>query len=330
MGGRSDFDVRFAELTLAASGQFDYSIVDGFSGNPDLATMNQLNIEPLHNDFGARVTGTAFSGDMSDTDVALIRDAIDTYSLLCFPDQDMTDEKQLAFTRLLGEPEAEHVTFGSTGKVTYFGTVGNVQDDGSKRGNAHASTRHQTGNQLWHSDSSFREMPSFVSILHAYEVPGEGGATAFASMRAGYARLAGDMRETIEPLHVIHDYVFSRSQVARVDPNHAASLPPVMHRLVRENPANGLKNYYVGSHARSIPGWSGIDSRRLLDDLLKRATQPQDIYAHHWQVGDTVIWDNRCMLHRGTDYDADRWRRRMRQTRVVGREKGVIHGSATR
>ena len=292
--------------------------------------MNQLDIEPLHSDFGARVTGTALAGDLPDSDVALIRDAIDTYSLLCFPDQDMTDERQLAFTRLLGEPEAEQVTFGSTGKVTYFGTVGNVQGDGSKRGNAHAGTHYQTGNQLWHSDSSFRETPSLVSILHAYEVPGEGGATAFASMRTGYARLPGDMRETIEPLHVIHDYVFSRSTVAPVDPNHAASLPPVMHRLVRENPANGRKNYYVGSHARSIPGWSGIDSRRLLDDLLRRATQPRDIHTHHWRAGDTVIWDNRCMLHRGTGYDADRWRRRMRQTRVVGREKGVIPGSATR
>ncbi len=283
-----------------------------------------LNVESLHSDFGARITGTALSGDLSDTDVASIRKAIDTYSFLCFPDQDMTDEKQLAFTRILGEPEAEHVTIGSTGKVTYFGTVGNVRDDGAKRGNAHAGTHYQTGNNLWHSDSSFREVPSFVSILHAYEVPEERGATEFASMRVGYARLPGDLREEIDPLHVIHDYVFSRSQIAPVDPNHAASLPPVMHPLVRKNPANGLKNYYVGSHARSIPGWSGIDSRRLLDDLLQRATRPQEIYAHHWQAGDTVIWDNRCMLHRGTGYDADRWRRRMRQTRVVGADKGVI------
>ncbi len=290
--------------------------------------MNQLHIEPLHDDFGARVTGIAISGDMPDTGVAAIRDAIDTYSFLCFPDQDMTDEKQLAFTRLLGEAEAEHVVLGKTGKVTYFGTVGNVQDDGTKRGNAHANTHYQTGNQLWHSDSSFREVPSFVSILHGYEVPGEGGETAFASMRAAYGRLAGDMRETIEPLHAIHDYVYSRSQVAPVDPNHAASLPPVMHRLVRENPLNGLKNYYVGSHARSIPGCSGADSRRLLDDLLARATRPRDIYAHRWRAGDTAIWDNRCILHRGTGYDADRWRRRMRQTRVVGGEKGVIHTSA--
>lgn len=286
--------------------------------------MTRLEIEALHESIGARVTGVALSGDLPESDLALIREAIDTYSVLCFPDQDMTDEKHLAFTRLLGEPEAEHVTFGKTGAITYFGTVGNVRDDGSKLGNADANTRYQRGNQLWHSDSSFREVPSFVSILHAYEVPGEGGATEFASMRTAHARLPGDLRETIEPLHVVHDYVFSRSQVAPVDPNHAASLPPVMHRLVRRNPANGLKNYYVGSHARSIPGWSGIDGRRLLDDLLERATQPRDVHAHQWRAGDTVIWDNRCMLHRGTGYDADRWRRRMRQTRVVGSEKGVI------
>ncbi len=286
--------------------------------------MTQLNIEPLHDNFGARVTGVALSGDLSDSEVALIREAIDSYEFLCFPEQDMNDEKQLAFTGLLGEPEAEHVTFGKTGEIKYFGTVGNVQDDGSSLGNANTSTRYQTGNQLWHSDSSFREVPSFVSILHAYEVPGEGGATEFASMRAAYAALPDDLRRTVEPLHVLHDYVFSRSQVAPVDPNHAASLPPAMHRLVRANPANGRKNTYSGSHARSIPGWSGVDSRRLLDDLLERTTRTGEIHTHQWRAGDTVIWDNRCLLHRGTGYDADRWRRRMRQTRVVGSEKGIV------
>ena len=289
-----------------------------------MAAMHHMKIEPLHRDFGARVTGIALSGDVSKDGLAQIRDAIDTYSFLCFPDQDMTDDKQLAFTRLLGEPEPEHVTFGKTGEIVYFGTVGNVQDDGSKLGNADRSTHYQTGNQLWHSDSSFREVPSFVSIVHAYEVPGEGGATEFASMRSSYARLPDDLRRTVDALHVVHDYVFSRSQVAPVDPNHAASLPPVMHRLVRQNPANGLKNTYVGSHARSIPGWSGIDSRRLLDGLLERATEPAACYRNQWQTGDTVIWDNRCLLHRGTGYDADRWRRRMRQTRVTGSEKGVV------
>jgi len=298
------------------------------TGHGLTAPESKMDIEPLHDDFGARITGITLSGALSDSEVAAIHEAVDTHSLLCFPGQDMTDEKHLAFTRLLGDPEVEHVTFGKSGQITHFGTVGNVRDDGSKLGNVDTSTRYQRGNELWHSDSSFREVPSYVSILHAYEVPGEGGATAFASTRAAYGRLPDELRETIDGLHVVHDYVFSRSQVAPVDPNHAASLPPVMHRLVRRNPNNGLASYYVGSHARSIPGWSGIDGRRLLDELLERATRTRDVYAHQYQAGDTVVWDNRCLLHRGSGYDADRWRRRMRQTRVVGRERGVIPGAA--
>lgn len=286
--------------------------------------MSKPNIQPLHADFGGRVYGIELSGSMDDHSLNFIRQAIDDYSVLCFSEQDMSDEKQLAFTRLLGSPEAEHVRFGKTGIVSYFGTVGNIQDDGSKFDNISANTRYQSGNQLWHSDSSFRETPSFVSILHAYEVPGEGGQTEFASMRAGYARLSDEMREQIEPLHVVHDYVFSRSPIAPVNPNHAASLPPVMHPMVRTNPVNGLKNYYIGSHARSIPGWSGIDSRQLLDTLVEHATASEHILSLAFKPGDTVIWDNRCILHRGTGYDADRWRRRMRQTRVVGSDKGVI------
>ena len=286
--------------------------------------MNSLKFNPLHTDFGARVNGLDLTSRLSVDDLEQLRQAIDTYSLLCFPGQQMTDVKQLELTRQLGEPEAEHVTFGKTGKVEYFGTVGNILDDGTKKDNADANTKFQTGNQLWHSDSSFRETPSYVSILQAYEVPDEGGATEFVSMRAAHERLPEELRQRIDPLYVVHDYVFSRSQVAPVDPNHAASLPPVRHQLVRENPGNGKKNLYIGSHARSIPGMSGIDSRQLLDDLLERTTRPEDIYAHQWQVGDTVIWDNRCVLHRGTGYDADRWRRRLRQTRVIGAEKGLI------
>jgi len=290
--------------------------------------MSEIQAQPLHEDFAASVTGVELSGEISDADLAQVRRLIDSYSVVCFPDQDMSDENHLAFTRRLGEPEAEHVALGKTGVVTYFGTVGNVQDDGSKRDAAHDNTHYQKGNQLWHSDSSFREVPSYVSILHAYEVPGEGGETAFASMRAAYGRLPEEMKERIEPLSAVHDYVFSRTQVAPVDLNHAASLPPVLHPLVRTNPGNGQKNYFVGSHARSIPGLSGFDSRKLLDDLLARATRPQDVYAHPWRAGDTVIWDNRCVLHRGTGYDADRWRRRLRQTRVVGDHKGELLGAA--
>ncbi len=285
--------------------------------------MNGFDIETLHPGFGVRVKGLDLTANLSEETVNAIREAIDIHSILCFPDQVMADEAQLALTRRLGEPEAEHVVLGKTGKVVYFGTVGNVTDDGSKQNSSHPRTHYQTGNDMWHTDSSFRKVPSYVSINHAHEVPGEGGVTEFASTRTAYEALPEEMKRTIDPLKVIHDYVFSRSQVAPVDSNHAASLPPVAHPLVRMNPRNGQKNYYVGSHARSVVGWTGFESRKLLDDLVERATVPENVYGHRWQVGDTVIWDNRCLLHQGTGYDADKYRRRMRQTRVVGIEPGT-------
>ena len=280
--------------------------------------MSLIEFKPLHDEFGARVTGVDLSAALADEDVAAIRDAMDEYSVLCFPDQQMTDDAHLAFTKNLGEPEPNHVIFGTTGEVNYFGTIGNVIDAENKKGNSDPHTRYQSGNNVWHSDSSFRLVPAKFSINHAYEVPGEGGVTEFANQRLAYAQLPETMRSTIDALHVLHDYVFSRSQVAPVDPNHAASLPPIEHKLVRTNPSNGRKNYYVGSHARSIIGLSGIESRQLIDDLLECATTSESVYAHQWQVGDTVIWDNRCLMHRGLGYDADRWRRLMRQTRVSG------------
>jgi alpha-ketoglutarate-dependent 2,4-dichlorophenoxyacetate dioxygenase len=281
-------------------------------------TLSQIKFEPLHEEFGARVFGIDLSAPLHTETVQAIDEAMDEFSVLLFPNQAMSDAAHLALTKHLGEPEPNHVIFGATGEIDFFGTIGNVIDAQTKKGNDDTHTRYQSGNNLWHSDSSFRLIPSKFSINHSYEVPGEGGITEFVSARAAYARLPSSMQEKIDPLHVLHDYVFSRSQVAPVNPNHAASLPPIEHRLVRTNPRNGRKSYYVGSHARSITGYSGIESRQLIDELLELAVGREHVYPLQWQVGDTVIWDNRCVMHRGTGYDADRWRRLMRQTRVAG------------
>ncbi len=282
--------------------------------------MAVLRIEPLHEDFGARVQGIDLRQPLAPEAVREIQAAIDQHSFLYFPDQQMDDERHLAFTRSLGELEESHVALGQTGQINYLGTIGNVQPDGSRLGSGHKKTIFLTGNNMWHTDSSFREVPSRLSIMCAYEVPEAGGATEFASARAAYQRLDAAMQERIEPLVAIHDYVFSRSKVGpdAVTPSHAASLPPVRQKLVRTNPGTGAKNYYIGSHVKAIEGWSDRDSRQLLDDLQERATKPQYIYSHAWRPGDLVIWDNRCMIHRGSGYDADRYRRYMRQTRVRG------------
>ncbi|MEM7426120.1 MAG: TauD/TfdA family dioxygenase [Pseudomonadota bacterium] len=279
-----------------------------------------LSIEKLHPDFGARISGLDLNRDLTGDVVEEIKAAIDDYSVVCFPGQDFDDDKQVAFTRLFGEPEPDHVALGQEGRIQYLGTIGNITDDGTKLGNSHRKTVFATGNNMWHSDSSFREVPSFVSIMSVYEVPDEGGETEFASARAAYVRLPEDKKARIDDLIVIHNYVFSRSKVApdAVTASHAESLPPVRQKLVRTNPGNGAKNYYVGSHAEKVVGWSEAKGRELLDGLLADMTRPEDIYRHDWRPGEVVIWDNRCLLHRGCGYDADKYRRYMRQTRVTG------------
>ena len=282
--------------------------------------MTDLEFEPLHNDFGARVTGLDASKPMSARILTKVQSAINEFSFLCFPDQSMNDDRHLAFTKQLGEPEESHVALGESGAVTYFGTIGNVQQDGSKLGNDHKKTKFLTGNYMWHTDSSFRPVPAKLSIMCAYEVPGEGGATQFVSLRAAYRRLDKGTQKRIKPLVAIHDYVYSRSKVGAdaVSPSLAASLPPVPQKLVRANPANGSKNYYLGAHAKTIEGWNEGEARILLDALQEFATKPKHTFSQAWQPGEVVIWDNRCLLHRGAGYDADKYRRYMRQARVRG------------
>lgn len=279
-----------------------------------------MQIEPLHADFGARITGFDISRPLDDARRAALLVAIDRYSFLCFPDQAPGDERHLALTRELGTPEPNHLPKGEEGRIEYFGTIGNVQADGTAVGNDHRMTIFLTGNNMWHTDASFKPVPAFLSINAAYEVPSDGGETQFISARAAYDRLSESRKAEVDPLIVVHDYVYSRSRVApdAVSPALAKSLPPVRQRFVRRNPATGRKNLYMGSHAKVIEGWSDAESRTLIEGLIADAAAEPNILTHRWQAGDFAIWDNRCLLHRGLGYDADKHRRLMRQTRVRG------------
>lgn len=275
-----------------------------------------LQTEALHPDFGVKITGV----DMTVRNPELmveIRDLIDRHAFLWFPDQSFDDEKQLSLTRDLGAPEPAHVAAGE-GKLEYHGTIGNVQPDGSVLGNDATKTKFLKGNNMWHSDASFKQVPAYVSIMCAYETPAEGGETLFVSTRGAWKRLSPERQAELEPLITIHDYTFSRSKVAEVPASLSAVLPPVRQRLVRTNRAVDEKNLFIGSHVREIEGMEAGESRALLDQLVDEAVEESNIYAHKWAPGDLVIWDNRCLIHRGAGYDADKYRRYMRQTRVTG------------
>ena len=157
------------------------------------------------------------------------------------------------------------------------------------------------------------------SLLAAYEVPDEAGETEFASARAAYTRLDVATRERIEGRVGIHDYIFSRTKVGEdaVNEGQRAYMHPVRQRLVRQNPVTGERNYFVASHVREIEGMDEGEGRQLIDRLImprQRVPNPSTVIAG--APGDFVIWDNRCLLHRGCGYDAEKYRRRMHQTRV--------------
>jgi alpha-ketoglutarate-dependent 2,4-dichlorophenoxyacetate dioxygenase len=159
-----------------------------------------------------------------------------------------------------------------------------------------------------------------ASLLSAREIPPEGGETQFASMRVAYERLPEDMRRFLEGKVAVHSFVYSRGLVdgELMPPDHAAQVPPVRQALVRTNPANGRKAFYVGSHACEIVGMPTAEARALLRELREAATRPELVYTHRWQVGDLVMWDNRCALHRGRPWDESRHRRVMHRTTVAG------------
>ena len=143
--------------------------------------MSQIQYETLHPQFGASLRGIDLGKPLAADVVREINAAIDRYSFVCFPDQSMDDDRQLALTRQLGNHEPSHT---SVGKTKYFGAIGNVQKDGTVLRNSHKKTIFLTLKNMWHSDASFKPVPAFLSIMCAYETPAEGGTTMFVSLGA--------------------------------------------------------------------------------------------------------------------------------------------------
>jgi alpha-ketoglutarate-dependent 2,4-dichlorophenoxyacetate dioxygenase len=283
-----------------------------------------MKISPLHDEFGAVIEeidlANDLAGDSGEAPFRQIDEAINQYSVLLFRGQSLNDETHIAFTRRFGPLEENHVEYYTSGAIAYIGKIGNIDADGNQLKNQARKVVSQTANNMWHSDSSFRENPSLHSLLYAYEVPAEGGETEFVSARAAYQRLDQQTRDQIDNAIGIHDYIYSRTKVGEdaVSEGQRTYMRPVRQRLVRRNPHTGDKNYYVGSHVRDIEGMSSNEGKALIDRLMIEATRAESVYRHHWQAGDLVIWDNRCVLHRGAGYDADKYRRLLHQTRVRG------------
>ena len=279
-----------------------------------------LQTRPLQSCFGVELVGV----DVRKVDDAMFAEivaAFEEHSVLLFRGQQIGDEEQIAFTRRFGPLETTIRTINSVAKVApEISYLANVDAEDQLIPKGDKRNLFNAGNQMWHSDSSFKRVPAHASLLAAREVPPEGGETEFASMRVGYERLPEATKQFLEGKVAIHSFVYSRGLVSDglMPPDHAAQVPPVPQALVRANPRNGRKAFFVGSHACEIVGMPTDEARALLRRLLDLATEPDMVYTHRWRPGDMVMWDNRCVLHRGRPWDETAYRRVMHRTTVAG------------
>ena len=183
--------------------------------------------------------------------------------------------------------------------------ISNVDISGKIASVASKKMYSQLANQLWHSDSSFQNPPARYSMLHSLTNPAKGGETEFADLRAAYDALPEDAKHEIESLRAQHYALYSRINLGDTQwtEEQKNAIPPVEWPLVRTHPGSKRKLLFVGAHATHIPGMHIGEGRLLLAELLEHATQREFIYRHTWRANDLVIWDNRCVLHRGRRYD---------------------------
>jgi alpha-ketoglutarate-dependent 2,4-dichlorophenoxyacetate dioxygenase len=264
----------------------------------------------LHTAFAAEVSGIDCRSRLGREEVAAIEAGMDTYAVLVFRDQDITDEQQLAFTRHFGDLE-RHGKGGHIRKDVDSRLAPGMADFSNldRAGNIMSAEDRvwffKLGDRLWHSDSSFRPVPAKYSLLSGRVLPSWGANTEFADMRAAYDALDGRTSAEVEELVCLHSLIYSREAIGFTDltDDERESFTPVRQRLVRTHPVTGRRSLFLSSHAGAIEGWTVPEARMFLRDLTEYATQREFVYSHEWRPFDLVIWDNRTTMHRARRFD---------------------------
>lgn len=286
------------------------------TANAAASRSSSLEVTRIGAAAGAEVRGFEITGSVDDATRDEIVRAIGQHHVLVFRDQDLSKDAQLAFTRCFGELE-QHVIRLRDGKpAPLLHVISNLDADGQPTARPYSH-----GNYFWHTDKSYHEVPSLMTLLHARELPASGGDTQFANLQLAYEALSPEKREAIDALRAVHSWEASRLNTGNrpATEEEKRDRPPVSHPVVRTHPETGRKGLYIGIHTSHVEGMEREAGRALLDELLAFATQPAFVYSHAWQPGDLVVWDNRCLVHRASDnYDMGRERRVLHRTVVKG------------
>jgi alpha-ketoglutarate-dependent 2,4-dichlorophenoxyacetate dioxygenase len=283
-----------------------------------------VTINPLTPGFAGEVSGVDITRPLSRQDVAAIDQGMNRYGVLVFHGQNVTDEQQIAFSRNFGELEAKdrpgNIRKESESRLgAGIGDLSNLDKNGRIISADDRQWFFKLGDRLWHSDSSYREVPAKHSLLSGRVVPQWGGNTEFADMRAAYDALDDRTKAEIENLVCEHSLLYSRGSIGFTEftPQEIAGFRPVRQRLVRIHPDTGRKSLFLSAHAGAIVGWTIPEARSFLRDLTEHATQREFVYAHRWRQYDLVMWDNRATMHRARRFDRNEVRD-MRRTTLGG------------
>ena len=281
-----------------------------------------ISIFPVTPGFAAEIGDVDLSGPLSPEEQGAIKAAFRQYAVLVFPGQHLTSDQHVEFAKLFGPPEPNINSYQDEIKKNRIddriSDVSNLDHDNELLAANSRKRLSGLANRLWHTDSIFRHVPARASLLYARSVAPIGGHTEFADMRAAWDALPEPLRRRIDGLVVEHSIFHSRAKLGFTDysDRERAALPPARQVLVRTIPETGRRSLYTASHAVRVIGLPEGESTPLLDDLMAHATQRQFVYTHRWRVRDLLMWDNRCTMHRGTEYEEHRWKRDMHRATV--------------
>lgn len=272
---------------------------------------SSIALHPLHPRIGVKIEGIDLHAPLGEAEFAAILEAWHRHCIILFRGQQLTELDQVRFAERFGNLApviTKHEGYSATRPSIMF--ISNIRENGQLIGAL------PDGEMMFHSDQCYVERPAIASMLYAMEIPSRGGDTLFANMYAAYDALPADIKQRLDGKRAVNVYDYANAATVRGTTREDA--PRYAHPVFRTHPATGRKALYVNRlMTQRILDLDTAESDRLLTFLFDHAERGDWIYTHHWQVGDLLMWDNRCTLHARTDFSAAE-RRLMRRCAVVG------------
>lgn len=281
-------------------------------------TSNAFAIRPLDGALGAEILGLDLNRPLSDSDFAALHRAHLDHHLLIFRHMHITPTQQVAFSLRFGPLQIHVLRQFQLPSDPEVLIISNIKENDQPIGLGDAGA-------FWHSDLSYKEIPSLGSMLHAQELPEEGGDTLFANQHTAWESLPQDLKDKIANLQAEHSYLAKYAELQRRNPwrpnltqAQIDEVKPVVQPVVRVHPETGRRALFVSEHFTTrIVGLSEADSDALLAELFDLSTRPQHVYRHQWQPHDMVFWDNRSLMHLAAGCPPDQ-RRKLYRTTIEG------------